>query len=115
MRFDNATPGRLLLRNGDIVLAEYVYEPSESQLESPRPYALLRSSAGHDVTAYRPGDHVWHKGLSLALPNVGSHNFWGGPTYVDGEDYVQLPNNVSQVHRAFTALDVGAGDRMDQS
>jgi len=107
MRFDDATPGRLILRDDDrgTVLAEYVYEPSDAPLESPRPYALLHTRAGRDVTAYRPEDHVWHKGLSLALPNVGPHNFWGGPTYVDGEGYVQLPNNGTQVHRGFEASD----------
>ena len=67
--------------------------------------SLLRTRAGDDVTAYRPDDHVWHKGLSLALPNVGPHNFWGGPTYVRGEGYVQLPNNGAQVHGGFVASD----------
>jgi len=109
MQFDDTTPGRLIIRDGigeeGAVLGDYVYEPSDAQLESPRPYALLRSRAGREVTAYRPDDHVWHKGLSLALPNVGPHNFWGGPTYVHGEGYVQLPNNGAQVHRGFVASD----------
>ena len=87
MRFDIETPGRLALRDGDVVLAEYVYEPDDAAVESPRPYATLRTRGGRDVTAYRPDDHVWHKGLSLALPYVGDTNFWGGPTYVHGEAY----------------------------
>ncbi|MHA6523043.1 DUF6807 domain-containing protein [Tessaracoccus sp. G1721] len=106
MKFDTG-PGRLLLVDGDVTVAEYVHEPTEAQLESPRPYAILRTRAGADVTAYRPDDHVWHKGLSLALPVVGPHNFWGGPTYVHGSGYVQLPNNGAQVHRSF---EVGARD-----
>ncbi|HYJ50755.1 MAG TPA: PmoA family protein [Microbacterium sp.] len=114
MRFDDATPGRLVLRDGDTVLAEYVYEPSDVQLESPRPYALLNTRVGTAVTAYRPDDHVWHKGLSLALPNVGPHNFWGGPTYVDGEGYVQRPNNGAQVHRGFHASDTPVADEVAQ-
>ncbi|HEX5731143.1 PmoA family protein [Microbacterium sp.] len=114
MQFDDATPGRLVLRDGETVLAEYVYEPSDAQLESPRPYALLSTRAGAAVTAYRPDDHVWHKGLSLALPNVGPHNFWGGPTYVDGEGYVQLPNNGAQVHRGFDASDTPVADEVAQ-
>lgn len=105
MHFEPGDPGRLVLRDADTVLAEYAYEPGEPQLESPRPYLLLRTRGGQDVTAYRPDDHVWHKGLSLALPVVGRHNFWGGPTYVRGEGYVQLPNNGAQVHTSFAASD----------
>jgi hypothetical protein len=106
MHFEDDGASRLLLRAADAetVLAEYVYAPDEPTLESPRPYALLRSTGGTDVTAYRPDDHVWHKGLSLALPVVGGENFWGGPTYVHGEGYVQLDNNGAQVHRGFAAL-----------
>jgi hypothetical protein len=106
MRFDEGDD-RLRLMDGDRELAEYVFRPTEPQLESPRPYALLRTRTGEPVTAYRPGDHVWHKGLSLALPVVGPHNFWGGPTYVRGEGYVQLPNNGAQVHRSFDAGPAG--------
>jgi hypothetical protein len=101
MKIDADRPDRLVLRRDGVALAEYVYLPTEPELESPRPYALLRTLAGVDVTAYRPDDHVWHKGLSLALPVVGLHNFWGGPTYVRDQGYVQLPNNGSQVHRSF--------------
>ena len=111
MQFDDATPGRLILRDGDTVLAEYVYEPDRA---AARVAAALRSCCatrdGRDVTAYRPDDHVWHKGLSLALPNVGAHNFWGGPTYVHGEGYVQLANNGAQVHASFAASDTPVAD-----
>lgn len=93
--------GRLLFRDDASTLAEYVYSPTEPPLESPRPYAQLWSRSGTALTAYRPDDHVWHKGLSLALPVVGPHNFWGGPTYLPGDGYVQLPNNGAQVHRSF--------------
>lgn len=105
MHFEPGDPGRLILRDADTVVAEYIYEPVEPQLESPRPHLLLRTRGGRDVTAYRPEDHVWHKGLSLALPVVGTHNFWGGPTYVGDEGYVQLPNNGAQVHTSFAASD----------
>lgn len=124
MHFDDDGTGRLLLRDESgatedhSILAEYIYAPTEPQLESPRPYALLRTRGGADagagvgagVTAYRPDDHVWHKGLSLALPVVGTHNFWGGPTYVHGDGYVQLPNNGAQVHRSFAASDTPVAD-----
>ena len=105
MHFEPGDTGRLVLRDADAVLAEYIYEPTEPPLESPRPYLLLRTRDGRDLTAYRPDDHVWHKGLSLALPVVGPHNFWGGPTYVQGEGYVQLANNGAQVHTSFAASD----------
>ncbi|RZI81051.1 MAG: hypothetical protein EOO67_18910, partial [Microbacterium sp.] len=113
MHFEDDGAARLLLRDADAgtVLAEYVYAPAEPPLESPRPYALLRSTAGAEATAYRPDDHVWHKGLSVALPVVGSENFWGGPTYVHGEGYVQLANNGSQVHRAFLSPQRGPESR----
>lgn len=94
-------PDRLVVDDEGVAVLEYVFAPTDPPLESPRPYALLRTRSGTDATAYRPADHVWHKGLSLALPNVGDHNFWGGPTYVQGEGYVQLPNNGAQVHRSF--------------
>ena len=56
--------------------------------------------AGDVVSLFRPHDHVWHKGIAWALPVVGDENFWGGPTYVHGRFYVQLPNNGVQGHAA---------------
>lgn len=110
MQFADDGVDRLTLRADGVILAEYVYAPSEPQVESPRPYALLRTLGGAAATAYRPADHVWHKGLSLALPVVGHENFWGGPTYVHGRSYVQLDNNGTQAHRR--VVDVGVdGER----
>jgi len=121
MQFADDGIDRLVLRAdpargggaGD-VLAEYVYAPSEPQLESPRPFLLLRTPDGAPATAYRPADHVWHKGLSLALPVVGQENFWGGPTYVHGEGYVQQPNNGAQVHRSFRLTSADGVARVDE-
>lgn len=88
-----------------IEIARYVYGAEDPQRESPRPYFHpLRSLDGNVVSVYRPWDHVWHKGISLAPANVGPDNFWGGPTYVRDEGYVQLPNNGRQRHDAFTSL-----------
>lgn len=85
-------------------LLRYVYSPTDVQLESPRPYFHpLRTVGGDHVSLFRPHDHVWHKGIAWSLPNVGPHNFWGGPTYVRGQDYVQLDNDGSMVHEGFTA------------
>lgn len=88
-------------------LFRYVYRPHNEQVESPRPYLHpIRTLGGRLVTVYRPHDHVWHKGLSLALANVGPHNFWGGPTYLrEHGGYIQLPNNGTQRHERFERLE----------
>ncbi|MDR1264388.1 MAG: PmoA family protein [Propionibacteriaceae bacterium] len=101
-------PDRLVLSLDGLTLADYVYRPCQPQLESPRPYARLTTRDGHPATAHRPGDHRWHQGFSLALPNVGPDNFWGGPTYLRDRGYVQLPNNGAQVHRSFETVRPGA-------
>lgn len=89
-------------------LVRYVYRPTDVQLESPRPYFHpLRTVGGDLVSLFRPHDHVWHKGIAWSLPNVGPHNFWGGPTYVRGQEYVQLDNDGSMVHEGFTAEHAG--------
>lgn len=89
-------------------LVRYVYKPTDVQLESPRPYFHpLRTVGGDLVSLFRPHDHVWHKGIAWSLPNVGPHNFWGGPTYVRGQEYVQLDNDGSMVHDGFTAEHAG--------
>ncbi|GIG27840.1 PmoA family protein [Cellulomonas marina] len=91
---------------GDVTLARYVYVPDDVQLESPRPYLHpVRTRGGDLVTAFRPHDHVWHKGVAWSLPVVGEHNFWGGPTYVHGEGYRQLDNDGSMDHQALVALE----------
>lgn len=97
---------------GDVELFTYTYSPDTPVLESPKPYLHpMRTMAGDLVTEFRPHDHVWHKGIAWSLPHVGEHNFWGGPTYVDGE-YVQLDNNGSAVHREMTAL-TATGERAE--
>lgn len=102
-----------VLIDGDVVMT-YVFDGPEPVLESPRPYAMLATRTGRGVCGYRPADHVWHRGLSLALPNVGEHNFWGGPTYLRDQGYVQLPNNGSQLHRGFLdEREGGFGERLD--
>ena len=93
-------------------LLTYVYAPDDPQRESPRPYFHpVRTLGGDLVTLLRPHDHVWHKGIAWSLPNVGQHNFWGWPTYVRDQGYVQLANDGSMDHDRFTALEV-ADDRV---
>lgn len=92
-------------------LATYVYAPHTAPLESPKPYLHpLRTLAGREVTLFRPHDHVWHKGIAWALPNVGELNFWGGPTYMHGRGYVQLDNNGRAEHASFDRAEVAASD-----
>jgi hypothetical protein len=90
-------------------LARYVYLPTDAQLESPRPYFHpLRTLGGDAVSLYRPHDHVWHRGIAWSLPNVagptGPANFWGGPTFLRGRGYVQLPNNGTTRHLSFSSV-----------
>jgi hypothetical protein len=78
-----------------------VYRPGDAQLESPRPFFHpVRTLRGDLVTLYRPYDHVWHKGIALSLPHVGTENFWGGPTFRNGA-YVQEPNDGAMRHDGF--------------
>lgn len=96
------------IRYGGTELLRYVYRPWDVQMESPRPYFHpLRTLGGHLVSLYRPHDHVWHKGIALSLPNVGSENFWGGATYVRDRGYAQLPNNGAMRHRRLGELRAG--------
>ena len=86
-------------------IATYTYRPTDDQYESPRPFFHpLITLGGDEVTIARPWDHVWHKGLSWALPNVGPHNFWGGATYTRATEYANLENNGAMTHQAFTAI-----------
>jgi hypothetical protein len=85
---------------GDAVeLLRYCYRPSTPANLSPRPFVHpLRTLAGRVVTADRPSDHPWHQGLSLAVPDVGGTNFWGGSTFVRGEGYRSLDDHGRIVH-----------------
>jgi hypothetical protein len=43
----------------------------------PKPFFHpLCTPAGHVVSAYEPGDHVWHRGLWYAIKFVNGENFW---------------------------------------
>lgn len=90
-------------------LTRYVYRPWDPQYESPKPYFHpLRTLGGDLVSLYRPWDHLWHKGIAWSLPNIGTENFWGGPTYVRESGYQRLNNDGSQDHEEFAVLDADA-------
>lgn len=87
-----ACDGELLLR--------YVCAPKTDPIESPKPYFHpLRTLRGNVVTIFRPTDHPWHHGLAMTSANLSGQNFWGGPTYVDGKGYIELPNRGRIEHR----------------
>ncbi|PNI07516.1 hypothetical protein CXX84_15720 [Arthrobacter sp. AFG7.2] len=88
----------------------YTYAADDPQAESPRPYFHpVRTRSGDLVSAYRPHDHVWHKGIAWSLPHLGPDNFWGGPSYRRGQDYQWLPNNGAMRHQErVQAADDGA-------
>ncbi len=101
----------LRISHDDVELARYVHRPWDPQLESPKPYLHpLRTLGGDLVSLYRPHDHVWHKGIAWSLPNVGTENFWGGPTFTRGRGYAQLANNGTMRHTGFTVLDASPDD-----
>ena len=80
-------------------LLRYDYESKRPAEESPKPYIHpLRSLAGDVVTGFRPTDHPWHHGLSMTMAVLSEGNFWGGPSYVDGQGYVMKQNHGRIVH-----------------
>lgn len=93
------------LHYGDTKLFRYIYQPDTEQRESPKPYFHpLKTLAGNTVTNHRPYDHVWHPGMTMTMAVLSGQNFWGGPSYVNQQGYVQLPNNGRQDHQRWESL-----------
>jgi predicted dehydrogenase len=116
-------PGSVLSgRVGGVEILRYHYKPDLPRSECPSPYFHpLRTLSGGVVTANRPHDHRWHKGLAMTASHLAGQNFWGGGTYVHdapGSKYVDLPNVGRLDHEGFedAALDVagpsGFGERV---
>ncbi len=97
-------------------LLRYVYRNTGPQYESPKPYLHpVCTLCGDVVTAFRPEDHVWHKGIQMTAPSVSGQNFWGGATYVHGSGYVDLPNNGAMEHREWERVAAdGANARLQE-
>ncbi|MFS8097589.1 PmoA family protein [Lentzea alba] len=96
----------LVVSVGDVELFTYVHRPSTPAFEGPKPYLHpVRTLAGDVVTAFRPHDHRWHKGVQMTATDVSGENFWGGVTYVRDEGYVALPNVGSMRHEDFTVFE----------
>ncbi|HKT02144.1 MAG TPA: PmoA family protein [Rugosimonospora sp.] len=100
------------VRAGGTEILRYVYGEDAPQVEAPKPYFHpIRTLSGAVVSGYRPHDHRWHKGLQMTVSHLSGQNFWGGPSYVDGQGYVQLDNVGSVRHEGFDRLDP-APDRL---
>ncbi|THV21245.1 PmoA family protein [Glycomyces paridis] len=92
------------LELGGQAVAEYVWRPHVPNTLSPRPFLHpVRTLSGVEVTEAMPTDHLHHLGASLAVPDVGGANFWGGRTYVRGRGSVPLPNHGVQRHHRWEA------------
>jgi hypothetical protein len=82
------------LHVGPHLVAEYVVAPDLDHTLVPRPYLHpVRTLAGTVVTDLLPEDHLWHLGVSLAMPDVNGANLWGGRSYVHGQGYVWRPDH----------------------
>jgi hypothetical protein len=91
---------------GDVEIASYVYGHDLPVYEAPKPYlSPMRTLAGALVSAYRPHDHRWHKGIQMTWSHVADQNFWGGHTYVDGQGYVALDNVGTMRHDSFDLIE----------
>ena len=90
----------VIVRDGDVELARYTYLPTVAAGVAQ----ALPASAAHPRSA-RPGHPVpparsrLAQGHRLVAARRNDENFWGGPTYVHGQFYVQLENNGVQHQR----------------
>jgi hypothetical protein len=66
---------------------------------APKPFFYpVKTIEGRDICLNQPEDHPWHCGIWFAFSGVDGTNFWGGPTYVREQGYVNLPNHGKIVH-----------------
>jgi hypothetical protein len=95
----------------DVEILRYVYGAEMPAFEAPKPYLHpMRTLSGALVSAYRPWDHRWHKGLQMTWSHVSGQNFWGGNTYVHGTGYVPLDNVGSMRHDGFDVIELDRGE-----
>ncbi len=98
---------QIVVSAGGFDIATYVYRPKMDAFESDKPYFHpLRTLSGAVVSAYRPQDHRWHKGLQMTISHLSGQNFWGGRSYRHPEGYVPLDNVGRMRHDSFEAIDV---------
>lgn len=95
--------GAVQLRHCDTRVADYVWRPGGlPRSVSPRPFLHpVRTLAGIAVTELMPRDHPHHLGASIAVPDLGGHNFWGGRTFVRAQGPTPLDNHGTQLHEGW--------------
>ncbi|MGY1720966.1 PmoA family protein [Blastococcus sp. SYSU DS0552] len=92
---------------GRVEIASYDYDPQVPDFESRKPYLHpLRTLSGGLVSAYRPNDHRWHKGLQMTVSHLSDQNFWGGYSYRHGQGYVPVDNIGRMRHDRFAEFAV---------
>ncbi|MBX6768963.1 MAG: PmoA family protein, partial [Actinomadura rubrobrunea] len=93
------TAARVELVCAGRAVAQYATPPDLPATLSPRPCLHpVRTFAGTEVTELMPADHPHHLGVSIAVPDVGGRNFWGGRTFVRDQGPVWLDNHGVQRH-----------------
>jgi hypothetical protein len=61
----------ITLANGSPI-ATYLFDE-----KLPKPcFHPLCTPAGHQITAFQPSDHIWHRGLWFAIKFINQSNFW---------------------------------------
>ncbi|MBE1491716.1 DUF6807 domain-containing protein [Plantactinospora soyae] len=97
--------GAVGLRHVDLDVAEYVWQPVDLPRHvSPRPFLHpVRTLDGVAVTDLMPGDHPHHLGVSIAVPDLAGHNFWGGRTFVRAHGPTRLDNHGTQRHEGWVS------------
>ncbi|MEV5069636.1 PmoA family protein [Microbacterium sp. LMI12-1-1.1] len=96
----------LTVTTAGVDIARYAFAPGGAPSEGPKPFLHpVRALDGAPLTAYRPWDHRWHKGLQMTWTHVSGENFWGGNTYrPDTGDYALLDNVGRMRHDGFTEM-----------
>ncbi|ORT57583.1 PmoA family protein [Streptomyces sp. CB03238] len=96
----------LLLRCAGRPVGRYLTRPDLVARLSPRPYLHpVTTLKGTPVTEERPEDHLHHLGVSVAVPDVAGHNFWGGRTFVRDRGPTELDNHGVQHHDGWKLRD----------
>ncbi|MFF7329429.1 DUF6807 family protein [Streptomyces sp. NPDC008150] len=99
-------PATTVLNAAGRPVARYSVRPDVAARLSPRPYLHpVTTLAGTVVTESGPADHPHHLGVSVAVPDVDGHNFWGGRTYVRDRGPVERADHGVQRHTAFPLRD----------
>ena len=81
-------------------VASYVWRSQLPASTAPRPFIHpVRTLAGCLVTDARPHSHTHQLGISIAAPDIGGRNFWGGRTFVAGHGPAWLDDHGVQRHR----------------